>query len=315
MAWSMWARMTDPLCVRRRGEHQLSGTPKICAPLWTAHAGGESSPTVANGVVYIGSGNNLYAFDACGQRQLFRQPEGLRAPVDRQNWKHRHLVASGVRRRCLCGVLGPQALCFRRRRKHQLLGIAQGLRPPWTASTGNVVFSSPAVSNGVVYVGSWDDNLYAFDAAGHLNCSGTPKICAPLWRDPTGGPVSASPVIANNVIYVGSDDDKLYAFDAGGKTNCSGTPTTCNPLWTATTSGGIDSSPAVANGVIFVGSLDHNLYAFDAAGSAGCSGTPTTCTPLWTATTGARLLGSVAVANNVVYVGSSDYNLYAYGLP
>jgi outer membrane protein assembly factor BamB len=32
----------------------------------------------------------------------------------------------------------------------------------WQATTGSYIFSSPAVANGVVYVGSYDDKLYAF---------------------------------------------------------------------------------------------------------------------------------------------------------
>ena len=34
--------------------------------------------------------------------------------------------------------------------------------PIWSYTTGNGVESSPAVANGVVYVGSWDHNVYAF---------------------------------------------------------------------------------------------------------------------------------------------------------
>ncbi len=34
--------------------------------------------------------------------------------------------------------------------------------PLFTAPTGGEVFSSPAVANGVVYVGSNDNKLYAF---------------------------------------------------------------------------------------------------------------------------------------------------------
>jgi hypothetical protein len=32
----------------------------------------------------------------------------------------------------------------------------------WTASTGNVIHSSPAVANGRIYVGSYDHKMYAF---------------------------------------------------------------------------------------------------------------------------------------------------------
>jgi hypothetical protein len=64
----------------------------------------------------------------------------------------------------------------------------------WTAGFGGAVRSSPAVANGVVYVGTMNfgdpgvavANFYAFDAAGVLNCSGTPRICSPLWYGITG---------------------------------------------------------------------------------------------------------------------------------
>ena len=92
--------------------------------------------------------------------------------------------------------------------------------------------SSPAVANGVVYVGSDDDKLYAFDAAGKTNCNSMTQSCNPLWTATTGGAVGSSPAVANGVVYVGSGDDKLYAFDAAGKTNCTGTPISCAPLWT-----------------------------------------------------------------------------------
>jgi outer membrane protein assembly factor BamB len=120
----------------------------------------------------------------------------------------------------------------------------------WTATTGGAISSSPAVANGVVYVGSKDGKLYAFKADG----CGQPT-CSPLWTASTGAQIASNPAVANGVVYVGSRDHKLYAFKADG---C-GQPT-CSPLWTATTGSYIDSSPAVANGV--VGSRDHKLYAF-----------------------------------------------------
>ena len=122
----------------------------------------------------------------------------------------------------------------------------------WTASTGSQIGTSPAVANGVVYVGSADHMLYAFKADG----CGQPT-CSPLWTASTGGAILySSPAVANRVVYVGSYDHKLYAFQAGG---CG--QSTCQPLWTAI-SNGSDSSPVVANGVVYVGSADHMLYAF-----------------------------------------------------
>jgi outer membrane protein assembly factor BamB len=64
------------------------------------------------------------------------------------------------------------------------------------------LYSSPAVANGVVYVGSEDNNVYALNA----------KTGAKLWSYSTGSFVESSPAVANGVVYVGSDDGKVYAF-------------------------------------------------------------------------------------------------------
>jgi len=180
----------------------------------------------------------------------------------------------------------------------------------FTGQTGGAVDSSPAVANGVVYVGSGDDKLYAFDANGATNCSGTPNRCSPLWTAMTGGGVGSSPAVINGVVYVNSGDNLLYAFDANGATNCSGTPKVCSPLWTAQT-GGQPSSPTVANGVVYSGGS--SVYAFDANGITNCSGTPKVCAPLWTSSfTGLGYSSSPAVANGVLYASGVDDKLYAY---
>jgi outer membrane protein assembly factor BamB len=72
----------------------------------------------------------------------------------------------------------------------------------------------------VVYVGSFDDKLYAFNAS----------TGAVLWIAMTGSIVQSSPAVANGVVYVGSYDHKLYAYNASGSGS-----TSCAPLWTATT--------------------------------------------------------------------------------
>ena len=63
-----------------------------------------------------------------------------------------------------------------------------------------------------MYVGSNDNSLYAFDAAGSIGCSGMPKTCTPLWTATTGEDVFSSPAIANGRIYVGSFDNKLHVY-------------------------------------------------------------------------------------------------------
>ena len=68
--------------------------------------------------------------------------------------------------------------------------------------TGSKVYSSPAVVDGVVYVGSYDGYVYALDAA-------TGEM---IWRFHTGYNVYSSPAVVDGVVYVGSEDDHVYAL-------------------------------------------------------------------------------------------------------
>jgi outer membrane protein assembly factor BamB len=187
--------------------------------------------------------------------------------------------------------------------------------PLWTASTDNWwISSSPAVYNGVVYVGGAGPNghLYAFDAAGNTNCSGTPKTCSPLWTGQTGAAITGSPAVYNGVVYVGSNDDKLYAYNAAA---CAAAGGSCSPIWTGPTTGAIHSSPAVAppvaggNPVVYIASDDGKLYAWDAVACATAGGS---CVPLWTAHPTGGVLYSPVVANGVVYIADGSWYIDAY---
>jgi outer membrane protein assembly factor BamB len=151
----------------------------------------------------------------------------------------------------------------------------------WSFTTASSIWSSPAIVNGVVYVGSADDNTYA------LNASTGAKV----WNYTTGNWVYSSPAVVNGVVYVGSYDHNIYALNAS----------TGAKVWNYTTGSMVYSSPAVANGVVYVGSDDNNTYALNA----------TTGAKLWNYTTGGWLWSSPAVVNGVVYVGSDDGNIYA----
>ena len=92
------------------------------------------------------------------------------------------------------------------------------------------------MTNGVVYVGSEDNNVYALNAS----------TGALLWSYTTGGIVVSMPAVANGVVYITSADNNLYALNA----------TTGTVVWSYNIGSGNwqFSSPAVANGVVYVGS-------------------------------------------------------------
>ena len=87
------------------------------------------------------------------------------------------------------------------------------------------MYSSPAVVNGIVYVGSNDKNVYALDAN-----TGTK-----MWSYTTRSVVAPSPdnrvfsplTVANGIVYVGSNDKNVYALNANTGTK----------IWNYTTGG------------------------------------------------------------------------------
>jgi outer membrane protein assembly factor BamB len=123
----------------------------------------------------------------------------------------------------------------------------------WIHATEDAIVESPAVVNGVVYVASDDNYLYALDAVNG----------AELWEFPTG--VASSPAVANGVVYIAASERPcLYALEAE----------TGSPLWRVGTEAPMCSHapPAVANDVVYAGSDDGHLYAFH-AGTGDCLGT------------------------------------------
>ena len=142
----------------------------------------------------------------------------------------------------------------------------------------------PAVSNGVVYLGSDDSKVYAFDAA-----NGTL-----LWSHTTGGYVTSSPAVAYDTVYIGSSDGYLYALKTQPAAPDSGT---------MESSGDSTTSPAIANGIVYASLYNGNgvgtTFALNATSGA----------EVWT--TSIVTLGSVALAHGMVYLCGYDQNLYA----
>ena len=180
-----------------------------CSPLWTANLSGPvfGSPAVANGLVFAGAGDNVYAFPTgcsgtCSPRWVSGSQSGGGAGAPAPVYDSSPAVAGGV---VYAG--------FHYTNSSTAGGGVDALSAPigsllWTgATTPGVEPSSPAVDNGVVYVGDDSGDLYAFGTS----CGGA--TCNPLWTATTGGPIESSPAVANGTVYVGSDDGDLHAYD------------------------------------------------------------------------------------------------------
>jgi PKD repeat protein len=97
----------------------------------------------------------------------------------------------------------------------------------WYYLTGGGVSSSPAVTDGKVYVGSHDNKMYCLDAMTGMR----------IWDYVAGGQILSSPAIAEGNVYVGSMDNKVYCFGSENLlpvADFTWTPSTPNPGQTIT---------------------------------------------------------------------------------
>jgi outer membrane protein assembly factor BamB len=275
---------------------------------WTAGLSSDeySSPVVSDGLVFTGAWfGSIYAYaEGCGTGGApceavaeFEEPAttlyNVRTPA----------VADGR----VFGVSADGLYAYDENARTNCSGTPLVCKPIWGVSRNsfNESFSgAPTVAGGVVYVTSAFGKLYAYDAAGELNCTGSPRTCTPLWTGITGGRNASTPTVANGVVYVAADDDKLYAFDASGVNGC--TSGTCSPLWSASTGRAMSGTVSVVGGFVYAQS--DKLYAFDAAGVTGCSAG--VCSPRWTATLDSSSASTPAVHQGTVFVTTDK--LYAF---
>jgi hypothetical protein len=274
------------------GTTGCTGTPVICVPMWTTtglpvSSGNDSSPAIANGVIYIADGATLDAFAADGSTGCSGAPK-VCAPLwtGAMSGNEVNSAAPAVANGIVYvdnPLSGLYAFDATGTRNCSASATGKTCAPLWNAPSAKGSGGAPAVANGVVYY-SGSGTLAAFDATAATNCPGTGavKTCtrAPLWASAplAAGYLASSPAVANGVIYVSSTGGAggVYAYDAAGSRNCSvsdtansGAAKECSPLWsggagTALAAGVApeigDGSPAIVNGVLFAGS--GTIYAF-----------------------------------------------------
>ena len=191
----------------------------------------------------------------------------------------------------------------------------------WAVPVGaGVLYASPVVSGGRVFIGGGDGRMYAFDAAtgatlwvgeaqnlffvdsaavGHGLVFASSVYQTLLAYDAETGAVAwtsdltdvrASPTLAGGTLYVGSFDGTLSALD----------PQTGTPKWSAV--GGccvFDQAPVVDNGRVFQMRTNDTLTAYDAKSGK----------QLWTVP--AFSVGTLAAAHGMLFY---DYPPYMFAL-
>jgi outer membrane protein assembly factor BamB len=215
-----------------RGNPRLTGVatsqiPKTLKVLWSFEAGDviESSPAIANGVVYQGVGNgDVVALDLEAGRLKWRYKSGVLFGESSA------AVADGV---VYIGDLegGLHAI-----------NAADG-KKLWVFKAATEIKSSPVVTGGRVLVGSYDQSLYALDA----------RTGKQLWSFATSGPVHATPGVIEGVTFVAGCDEHFRAIRiADGK-----------EVYAIHAQAYIGASPALAPGEAYFGTFDNQVLGLD----------------------------------------------------
>lgn len=309
---SLWVFATE---FERRFEarnlHGYSPATQTIPDAWDIYV---SSPAVANGRVYFGSGDSVYCVDA--------RSGILQWKVQTGDVVHASpAIANGIvyvgsfdgRFYAIDGTSGQTKWVFQ-----------GGIDPAVRNQQG--FQSSAAVVDGVVYVGSRDAHVYALDAA-----TGVKR-----WDYPTSKSwVNGTPAVRDGIVYVGtSDTARVMALDArSGRLR-----------FNFDARAYVFSSVALAGRLALVGTHNGRLYALDANSGAlawefHTEGSKRNAAALLTVdgrvnqdaftpvfgdfqdmyvdfqrfiSLGA-IFSSPALDNGIVYVGSADGTLYALG--
>ena len=156
-----------------------------------------------------------------------------------------------------------------------------GIKPLWSFKCEDEVRGTPTIFQSMLFIGCYDNNLYALNAAdGKFQ-----------WKYPSDGGIVSRPAIYDGNIYFGSEDKRLHVVSArSGKV-----------VWTYYTEGPIRSSPRIAEGHVFFGSDDRFIHAVNL----------NTGRLVWKFETADPVRSTPFVMNELVYAGCETGDYYA----
>ena len=147
----------------------------------------------------------------------------------------------------------------------------QSHSPIWSFTCEDEIRGTATYHEGVVYIGSYDHNMYALAADNG-------KF---IWKYAADGGIVSKPAINDNKVYFGSTDQYVHAVSCrGGK-----------KVWVQSTEGAIYSSPAIAEGHLFIGSDDEHLHVLNLMAGREA----------WSVNLGSTIRSSPLVVNDRVY--------------
>ena len=158
----------------------------------------------------------------------------------------------------------------------ELVSKDQSVKPVWAFKCEDEIRGSATLDSGLIYVGAYDNNLYALDAIrGQFQ-----------WKFAAEGAILSKPLVMNQQVFIGSEDGYVYSIQAK----------TGKKVWNFKTEGPIRGSIKFAEGHLFFGSDDSNLYALEIA----------SVRKAWALHTEGAIRSTPCIANDLILFGTES---------
>jgi len=257
---------------------------------WTFHAGSllEFPPIVADGMMYVGQlHGRFFAVNTEDGSIPWRKSTGhcsAASPAYDNGVVFASFLAEYP---CPKGQFGSGGFVYAWDAKTGVRRWAAQLPP---------VESSPLVQDGTVYVGAWDNKVYALDeATGAVKWSTATDaqiVSSASWVD-------AATAGGSPAIVIGTNGGSVYELDAA----------TGAIRWKAQSNDRLGSgreyfyaTPTVAYGRVFIGNTDGWMYAYGAQSGK----------LIWSKQAGSYVYTAAVAAGEVIYIGTYDGNIIAF---
>lgn len=142
-------------------------------------------------------------------------------------------------------------------------------------------YSTPVVTEDAVYVGGFDNKVYALDRDNGLQ----------IWvNEDATGQIIAGLALSNGKLIVGMGNEGVMALNQLNGEH----------LWTFETGQGVWATPLIVDSTVYVASLDKNLYAINLDSGA----------EVWHRDLDGAIAGTPAYLDGFLYVGSFAHKLF-----
>jgi eukaryotic-like serine/threonine-protein kinase len=232
------------LCSQSWGQGQVQKRPKVRWE-YSIRQPFLGSPLIDGARVFVGGMDSmLYALDLYSGKKLwhFKTNGPLRSSVRVEN-DRLYFSGGDASVYCLDKTTGKKIWSY------PTVGGILGER---RYDPADYFDSSPAITEGRLYVGAGDGRLYCLDAKdGKLN-----------WTFLAGDIIHTSPVVSRGQILFGASDGVLYCLRASDGSLQWKFKSVGHRYFPK---GEMQGSPVVSGSLVFIGSRDYNLYAIDIA--------------------------------------------------